>query len=359
MAVYAVRGARNAVLCGFPWSDVQAYIAGLRAITCKKFPSINAVFSSGWIGCPRASITVYNAGNGPLPGGTAATTQRRPGPVRKEGANNSEETVTGDAPELVALELSVAKLVGEYKLAPVLEEKGFVFPDEPLYDATNTCHAKTRLGSEYPRTVADLHTEVQCAHLTSCTTLPELPSPDYIFYTDGGSTPSSGGPGGFGAISIEMVKARAGKPCVRKFSRAYQCTTNNRMELRGLLCALLNAPPRARIIVYTDSSYTINCVAKWLPAWIRAGKLAGASLEADPRSETTPLNKDLLLRILLAAKDRVICLKHVQGHSGHVFNEAADALTNRGRRGLATHLYADTLYNACTAGSSSKRVFKR
>ncbi|HRL44808.1 MAG TPA: ribonuclease H, partial [Gemmiger qucibialis] len=48
-------------------------------------------------------------------------------------------------------------------------------------------------------------------------------------------------------------------------------TTNNRMELTGLLEALRQLKEPCDIDLYSDSQYVINSLTKWLPGWKRKG----------------------------------------------------------------------------------------
>jgi len=48
----------------------------------------------------------------------------------------------------------------------------------------------------------------------------------------------------------------------KSFSGGYKKTTNNRMELTGAITGLQNLKKKSRVILTTDSQYTINGIEK-------------------------------------------------------------------------------------------------
>src|SRR6476659_1500501 len=99
-----------------------------------------------------------------------------------------------------------------------------------------------------------------------------------IIYTDGSSR-GNPGPGGYGAILMWGDKRK-------ELSAGYRLTTNNRMELLGVITALEALTKKnIRLTIYTDSQYIVNSVEKkWLDGWIRNNFAGGKK------------NKDLWLR---------------------------------------------------------------
>jgi ribonuclease HI len=95
-------------------------------------------------------------------------------------------------------------------------------------------------------------------------------------------------------------------------------TTNNRMELTGVLQGLSLVPNDAEATVFSDSQYVINGGRSWLDGWKRKGwKTAG---------KTEVLNRDLWESVD-AERDRLrLTWEWVRGHNGHVLNERADSL---------------------------------
>ena len=82
-------------------------------------------------------------------------------------------------------------------------------------------------------------------------------------YTDG-SALGNPGPGGYGII-LEWVD----KKYIKEFSKGYQYTTNNRMELLAVIegLELLKQQP-LEVIVYSDSKYVIEAVEKKWVFWL-------------------------------------------------------------------------------------------
>lgn len=99
-------------------------------------------------------------------------------------------------------------------------------------------------------------------------------------------------------------------------------TTNNRMELRAVIEALVHLTEPARVRIHTDSQYVQKGITEWLPAWKR-------------RSWRTADNKpvknvDLWQKLESVAARHQVEWVWVRGHAGHDGNERADALANRG-----------------------------
>jgi ribonuclease HI len=99
-------------------------------------------------------------------------------------------------------------------------------------------------------------------------------------------------------------------------------TTNNRMELLAVINGLLALKRTCRIEVYTDSNYVKNGISLWLPNWKRRG---WKTADRQPVK-----NLDLWQRLDEEAAKHEISWHWVRGHSGHVENERADALANKG-----------------------------
>ena len=129
-----------------------------------------------------------------------------------------------------------------------------------------------------------------------------------IIYTDGSSR-GNPGPGGYGVIlkwgTVE-----------KELSQGYRLTTNNRMELLGVIVALESLKKEAlQIVVYSDSQYIINSVEKgWLKKWIRTGFSGGKK------------NKDLWLRYAALAQHHAIRFVWVKGHADNAYNNRCDLL---------------------------------
>ncbi len=101
-----------------------------------------------------------------------------------------------------------------------------------------------------------------------------------------------------------------------------QQTTNNRMELTAAIRALEALKRRCQVALYTDSQYVQQGITTWLADWKRR----------DWRTaDRKPVkNQDLWQQLDALAARHDIEWHWVRGHDGHVENERADLLANRG-----------------------------
>jgi len=74
-----------------------------------------------------------------------------------------------------------------------------------------------------------------------------------------------------------------------------------------------------KILIYTDSMYSINCLTKWHKSWEKNNYMT---------NDNKPVkNSKLIQEIVAAMKGQDILLKHVRGHAGILGNERADKLS--------------------------------
>ena len=138
-------------------------------------------------------------------------------------------------------------------------------------------------------------------------------------FTDG-SCHGNPGPGGWAAI-LEYGDTR------RELSGAESATTNNRMELRGVIEGLSALSEPCEVDVFSDSQYVVKGMSTWLADWKRRGWRT---------ADRKPVKNDDLWRTLDAAAARHRIRWHwVRGHDGHAENERADELANAAIRTLS------------------------
>lgn len=140
-----------------------------------------------------------------------------------------------------------------------------------------------------------------------------------IIFTDGASR-GNPGPGGWGAVVVRdgSFEELGGKE---------DGTTNNRMELKAAIEALkkISDDPRP-VVIYTDSSYVVNGITKWVRGWKAKGWVTSQKQEV--------LNRELWEELHDLAESRdTIKWTVVSGHSGVFGNERADVIATE---------YADT-----------------
>ena len=134
-------------------------------------------------------------------------------------------------------------------------------------------------------------------------------------YTDGACS-GNPGPGGWGAI----LQFRTGEKVYEKeISGGAAGTTNNRMELTGLLEALRQLKEPCDIDLYSDSQYVINGLEKgWAKGWKARGWV---------KSDKKPaLNPDLWDRLLALTDIHTLHYHWVKGHAENEYNNRCDEL---------------------------------
>jgi ribonuclease HI len=99
-------------------------------------------------------------------------------------------------------------------------------------------------------------------------------------------------------------------------------TTNNRMELRAVIEALNTLTRPCEVVVYTDSQYVQKGISEWIHGWKARGWKTAAR---EPVK-----NADLWQALDTAQARHQVQWRWVKGHAGHVGNERADMLANRG-----------------------------
>lgn len=136
-------------------------------------------------------------------------------------------------------------------------------------------------------------------------------------YTDGSARGNPDGPGGYGAI-LRYVDSR-GEVHEKELSQGYEKTTNNRMEMMGVIAALEALRRPCQVDLYTDSQYVVNAFEK---GWIRNWKKNGWKTA----SKEPVKNRELWERMLEAAQGHELTFHWVKGHAGHPENERCDRL---------------------------------
>ncbi len=136
--------------------------------------------------------------------------------------------------------------------------------------------------------------------------------PHVTIYTDGACS-GNPGPGGYAAVLLDASGRR------RELSGGLRNTTNNRMELLGVISALeaLNKP--CDVTLVSDSEYVINAITKgWLINWQKKGWR-----KADKKPV---MNIDLWQRLLPQLEEHTIEFRWTKGHAGNPENERCDEL---------------------------------
>jgi ribonuclease HI len=135
--------------------------------------------------------------------------------------------------------------------------------------------------------------------------LQNQPLKQITLYADGSSL-GNPGPGGYGGI-LEY------KGHTKEYSGAEAMTTNNRMELRGVIEGLKLLKEPCDVEIVSDSSYVVKAINEWLDGWIA-------------KDFKKVKNVDLWQEYLDVSKPHHIKATWVRGHNGHPQNERCDIL---------------------------------
>ena len=169
---------------------------------------------------------------------------------------------------------------------------------------------------------------------------------DVMIFTDGASR-GNPGPGGFAAIIIfqDENNNRGGvqdsRFMIKELGGWEEYTTNNRMEMKAAIAALrevesckLNAK---RSVLYSDSSYLINGITKWVFGWQKNGWRT---------SNKEPVeNQDLWEELLRVTIGQKINWHLVKGHVGVVGNYRCDEIATAFADRNKIALYSGTLHD--------------
>lgn len=130
-------------------------------------------------------------------------------------------------------------------------------------------------------------------------------------FTDGACSGNPGA-GGWGAILRCDGKEK-------ELSGGEAHTTNNRMELLGVINALEALKYPCDVRITTDSKYVVDGVTKgWAHGWKKRGWK-----KADGKPA---LNPDLWAKLLDLLSVHHVEFSWIKGHAGHAENERCDAL---------------------------------
>ena len=130
-------------------------------------------------------------------------------------------------------------------------------------------------------------------------------------YTDGACS-GNPGPGGWGAI-LEWNGHE------KELSGGEARTTNNRMELMGVITALRALKEPCEVDLYSDSKYVVDAMTQgWAARWQRCGWMRNKTEKA--------LNPDLWEQLLQLCGYHTVRFHWVKGHAQNPKNHRCDQL---------------------------------
>jgi len=142
--------------------------------------------------------------------------------------------------------------------------------------------------------------------LEGITTLQEVQ-----IYADG-ACKRNPGPGGYGAVLRSNGQEKI-------LSGGFRLTTNNRMEMLGVIAALESLSNASTVTITSDSKYVVDAVSK---GWAR--KWRGNNWKKSDGQKA--LNQDLWIRLLNLCESHHVKFVWVRGHDGHPENERCDQM---------------------------------
>ncbi len=130
-------------------------------------------------------------------------------------------------------------------------------------------------------------------------------------YTDGACS-GNPGPGGWGAILKYGVHEK-------ELSGSEPSTTNNRMELIGVISALEALKEPCAVDLYSDSKYVVDGITKkWAKKWRANNWIKG--------DKTPAKNPELWGRLLDLLEKHEVVFHWVKGHANNPYNNRCDEL---------------------------------
>lgn len=134
---------------------------------------------------------------------------------------------------------------------------------------------------------------------------------EVTIYTDGACS-GNPGPGGYGAILIY-------NGVEKEISGGMESTTNNQMEMLGVIKSLELLKEKCKVTLYSDSAYVINAINnKWIYSWKKNNWIKSDKKKAK--------NIELWEKILELIEKHDITFVKVKGHADNEYNNRCDKL---------------------------------
>ena len=139
----------------------------------------------------------------------------------------------------------------------------------------------------------------------------ELLKKEVAIYTDGACLGNPGA-GGYGVVLLYGQHRK-------ELSGGFRLTTNNRMEMMAAIIGLGALKTTCSVILYTDSQYLVNAIAK---GWAKQWQMNGWKRNKKEKAK----NPDLWEQLLILCEQHEVKFVWVKGHAGVLENEYCDRL---------------------------------
>jgi ribonuclease HI len=126
-----------------------------------------------------------------------------------------------------------------------------------------------------------------------------------------GACSGNPGVGGYGVILRSNRKEKELSGCT-------PMTTNNRMELTGVIKALEALKRPCKVKVVTDSNYVVQGMTSWIFRWLKNNWKNAQKQEV--------INRDLWERLFHLSNIHKVEWEWIKGHNGYPENERCDNL---------------------------------
>ena len=150
----------------------------------------------------------------------------------------------------------------------------------------------------------------------------DLDNRQVVLYSDGACSGNPGN-GGYGTV---LLYKKDGEVHRKELSGGYLLTTNNRMELLGVIRGLEALKRKSAVSIYTDSKYIVDAITKnWLVSWKNKGW---------KNAQKKPVkNRDLWEKLDALIHFHEAQFHWVKGHAGLEENERCDTLAVEASKG--------------------------
>lgn len=154
---------------------------------------------------------------------------------------------------------------------------------------------------------------------------------EFVAYTDGSCDNLNPlRPGGAAYIIMDLDGN-----IIKKKSKGFQNTTNNRMEMLAIISVVNSLPNNSFVTINTDSEYCIR-----------------ALLSKQPKANLDLIEKYYSLR---QQKYITVFLHHVKGHAGNKYNEECDQMA-KGEYTKMLHKSKEETYSCITTKDRRKPI---